>query len=142
MQEGTKKLGNVGRRLGALGAVLAVAGCVVIPASAGADGSLAAPGMTLVFASGKTRSIADNVSVPVSCVGAGHGFCSGTITLSRKGHHTSIPFSVRGGGHEVLFVPLRLGAGKSHHAKKVHGVATTVQPLGPPTSTKEFLSAE
>jgi hypothetical protein len=140
MRKRMEKSGKSARGLTALLCVLGVAG-VILPASAGAESSLSAQGMTLVFAGGNARSIADNVAVPVRCLGAGHGFCSGNVTLSRNGHHISIPFSVQGGGHEVLFVPLAL-RGEARHARKVHGVATTIQPLGPATSTKEFLYAE
>ncbi|HEY2055831.1 MAG TPA: hypothetical protein VGH14_18010 [Solirubrobacterales bacterium] len=97
--------------------------------------------MSLVFASGNAKSVADNVVVPVQCLGNGRGFCSGNVTFSRNGHHISIPFSVRGGGRDVLFVPLSLG-GKASHPRRVHGVAITTQPLGPATSTQEFLFAE
>jgi hypothetical protein len=141
MQKRTKNFGSRGRRLAALFSVLGIAACMAIPASAGAGASLSAPGMSLAFASGKARNVADNVAVPVQCVGGGRGFCSGVVTLSRKGHRIAIPFSVRGGSREVLFVPLRLGPGTSR-SRKVYGVATTVQPLGPPTSTKEFLYTE
>jgi hypothetical protein len=135
-----KKSGKAARGLTALLCVLGIAS-VIVPVSAGAESSFSAQGMALVFASGKTRSIAGNVAVPVRCLGDGHGFCSGNVTLSRNEHHISIPFSVQGGGHEVLFVPLSLRGGAGH-PRRVHGVATTVQPLGPPTSTKEFLNAE
>lgn len=141
MLERTKNLGNVSKRLTALLSFLVILSGVAIPASAAAEPSFPAPGLTLVFAGGKARNVADNVAVPVRCVGSGRGFCSGVVTLSREGHRISIPFSVSGGGHELLFVPLRLGPGKSH-PRKVHGVATTDQPLGPPTSTREFLYAE
>ncbi|MBS1885395.1 MAG: hypothetical protein JSS97_20790 [Actinobacteria bacterium] len=96
--------------------------------------------MTLVFASDSTHEAAGNVAVPVQCLGPDNGFCSGVVTLSRSGHSTSIPFSVRGGGREVLFVPLRLG-GRADHPRRVHGVATTDQALGPATSAKQFLYA-
>ncbi|MBS1675924.1 MAG: hypothetical protein JST08_00920 [Actinobacteria bacterium] len=122
-------------------AAFGLAGALLVPATAGADASAISSGMTLVFAAGKAHSVADNVAVPVECLGEGHGFCSGVVTLSRRSHRVSIPFSVRGGSHEVLFVPLRLNGGKAH-PRKFHGVATTVQPEGPPTSTKEFLFAE
>lgn len=111
-----------------------------VPATAGAD-SAVSQGMSLVFATGKAKSVADNVAVPVRCLGSGNGFCSGNVTLSRNGHRTSIPFSVRAGGQDVLFVPLALGDG-AKHPRKVHGVATTVQPLGPATSSRTFLLAE
>ncbi|MBS1888329.1 MAG: hypothetical protein JSU06_14185 [Actinobacteria bacterium] len=138
MRKGIEMSGKVGRGLAAALCVLGVGGAS-IPAFAGAQGPAGAE-MTLVFASGKTRSVAGSVAVPVRCLGEGDRFCSGQVTLSRNGHHTSIPFSVRGGGEEVLFVPLRLAGGKGH-PRKVHGVATTVQPLGPATRTQEFLYA-
>lgn len=141
MQKTKRTLGNPVKGLTAALAVLGLAGALALPATAGADASAIAPGMTLVFAGGKAHNVADNVAVPVECLGEGHGFCSGVVTLSRSGHRISVPFSVRGGGHEVLFVPLRLGGGKAH-PRKVHGVATTVQPQGPAASTKEFLYAE
>lgn len=140
MQKRTKSSRDVAKGLAALLCVVGIGSALVIPAGAGATSSIA-EGMSLVFSAGKTRSVADNVAVPVECVGDSHGFCSGNVTLSRNGHRISIPFSVRGGGHEVLFVPLALG-GHANHPRKVHGVATTVQPLGPATSTKEFLYAE
>jgi hypothetical protein len=141
VQKRMKTLGNAGKRLAVLATVLGVTGCLVIPMSAGADTTLSSPGMSLVFAGGKAHNVADNVAVPVTCVGVGHGFCSGNVTLSHDGRHISIPFSVQSGSREVLFVPLALRAGAGH-PRKVHGVATTVQPLGPATSTKEFLYAE
>jgi hypothetical protein len=140
MSEGSKNLGKSGRRLATLLPLLAIAGAIAIPPSAGADAPFSS-GLSLVFAGGKARAVADNVAVPVECVGSGDGFCSGEVTLSREGHRISIPVSVRGGGREVLFVPLRVGSTK-RHPRKVHGVVTTVQPLGPPTSTREFLNAE
>jgi hypothetical protein len=118
---------------------LGVAGSMAIPASAGADSSASA-GMALVFGGGRARNIVDNVAVPVRCLGGAGGFCSGVVTLSRNGRHTTIPFSVRGGGHEFLFVPLRVGNSKDH-PRKVRGVASTVQPLGPPTSTAQYFYA-
>jgi hypothetical protein len=141
MQKAKRTLGNPVKRVATALAVLGLAGALVLPSTAGADASAIAPGMALVFSGGKAHSVADNIAVPVDCLGEGQGFCSGVITLSRSGHRISVPFSVRGGGHEVLFVPLRLGGGKAH-PRKVHGVATTVQPQGPATSTREFLYAE
>lgn len=136
-----KRTGNASKRLTALACAVGLAGCLAIPASAGADSPFPASAMNLVFASGKAHSVADNVAVPVECLGDSHGFCSGVVSLSRAGHRISIPFSVRGGSHEALFVPLRLGGG-AHHPRKVHGVATTMQAGGPPSSIKEFLYAE
>lgn len=140
MQKRTKSSRNVAKGLATLLGVLGVASALVIPATAGAASSIT-DGMSLVFSAAKTRSVADNVAVPVECVGDTHGFCSGNVTLSRSGHRISIPFSVQGGSRDVLFVPLSLG-GHADHPRKVHGVATTVQPLGPATNTKEFLYAE
>lgn len=140
MQKRTKPSGNVAKGLATLLCVLGITSALVIPATAGATSSIA-EGMSLVFSAGKARSVAENVAVPVECLGDSHGFCSGNVTLSRNGHRISIPFSVRGGSREVLFVPLSLG-GNAGHPRKVHGVATTVQPLGPATNTKEFLYAE
>lgn len=140
MQKTKKFLGNSVKQLTAAIAVLGLAGALVLPATAGAQ-SAAIGGMTLVFSGGNAHSVADNVAVPVECLGEGDGFCSGVVTLSRSGHRISVPFSVRGGSHEVLFVPLRLHGGATH-PRKVHGVATTVQPQGPATTTKEFLYAK
>lgn len=128
------------KALAMLLSVIGVLGAAFVPATAGADSAIS-PGMSLVFASGKAKSVADNVAVPVRCLGSGSGFCSGNVTLSRNGHRISIPFSVRGGGQDVLFVPLAMGGG-ANHPRKVHGVATTVQPLGPATSNRAFLLAE
>lgn len=138
MRNRIKKSGGTAKGLMTLLCVLGVASAAVIPAAAAAD-SATAGGMSLVFATGKARNVAGNVAVPVTCVGEGHGFCSGVVALSHQGHRISIPFSVRAGGHELLFVPLRLHAAK--HPRRVHGVATTVQPRGPATNTKEFLYA-
>lgn len=129
------------RKLMVACAVLGLAGALLLPTAAGANPSAISPGMTLVFTAGKVHNVADNVAVPVQCMGEGTGFCSGVVTLSRSGRRVSVPFSVRGGGHEVLFLPLVVSGTKTH-ARKVHGVATTVQPRGPATSTKEFLYAE
>lgn len=139
MQKRTEKSRKFGR-LAALLTVLGVSACLAVPASAGADSLASAGAMSLVFSSGQAHEAAGNVAVPVQCVGAGDGFCSGVVTLSHSGHHISTPFSVRAGGTEVLFVPLRLG-GHADHPRKVHGVATTVQPLGPATRAKQYLYA-
>lgn len=128
------------RGLAVLLGVLGIASAVV-PASAGAETSAISPGLSLVFASGNARSVADNVAVPVRCLGYGRGFCSGQVTLSRNGHHISIPVSVRAGGKELIFVPLRL-TGVNDHPRRVHGAATTIQPIGPATTTREFLYAK
>lgn len=130
-------LGKTTTKLTAAVAVLGLVGAIAIPATAGAVSI--ASGSSLVFANGKAHAVAGNVAVPVECVGAG-GFCSGNVTLSRAGHRVSIPFSVESGSKETLYVPLHV-EGKSH-AKKVHGVATTVQPQGSATSTKQYLYAE
>jgi hypothetical protein len=130
-------LGKTTTKLTAAVAVLGLVGAIAIPATAGADS--VASGMTLVFANGNAHAVAGNVAVPVECLGAG-GFCSGNVTLSRSGHRISVPFSVEGGSKETIYVPLRV-EGKAH-AKKVHGVATTIQPQGPATSTKQYLYAE
>lgn len=141
MRERKKASDGLGRRFAGLLCVLGLVACAAAPASAGASSAFPVPGLSLVFANGNARSVADNLAVPVRCLGSGRGFCSGVVTLSRDGHHISIPFSVRGGGHDLLFVPLRLGAGQGH-LRKVHGVATTAQTAGPPTSIKQFLYAE
>ncbi len=140
MRKSMEFLGNYGRRALAVVPVLAIAAAIVLPASAGADASLAS-GLNLVFAGGKAHAISNNVAVPVECVGAGEGFCSGQVTLSHDGHRITVPVSVRGGGHEVVIVPLRVGSTKAH-ARKVHGVATTTEPLGHPVSIKEYLYAK
>jgi hypothetical protein len=132
--EKSRKFGRISTLVGALG----IAACLTVPAAAGADASASANAMSLVFASGQAHQAAGNVAVPVQCLGSGDGFCSGVVTLSRSGHSISIPFSVRGGGNEVLFVPLRV-SGHGNHPRKVHGVATTDQALGPATSAKQFL---
>jgi hypothetical protein len=131
--EKSRKLRRISAVLGAVG----IAACLSVPASAGASSSDAGA-MSLVFASGQTHEAAGNVAVPVQCLGSGDGFCSGVVTLSRSGHSISIPFSVRGGGHEVLFVPLRV-SGHGDHPRRVHGVAATDQALGPATRAKQFL---
>jgi hypothetical protein len=140
MQKTMKFLGNSAKRVVAVVPVLAIVAAVAIPASAGAESSFSS-GLSLVFAGGKAHAVADNVAVPVECVGSGSGYCSGEVTLSRKGHRISIPVSVRGGGQEVVMVPLRVGSTKSH-PRKVHGVAVTTEPLGGPVTTAEYLYAE
>lgn len=139
MQMKTEKSTKNVKGLASLLCVFALVGAAFLPATAGAEGAVS-QGMSLVFATGKAKSVAGNVAVPVRCLG-GEGYCSGNVTLSRDGHRISIPFSVRGGGQEVLFVPLAL-RGHSDHPRKVHGVATTVQPLGPATSSRTYLLAE
>jgi hypothetical protein len=148
LPEAGRRKSTMANRTGRSTQVLAVLGCALgaasfmaIPVSAGADSAISPSATTLVFANNDAHSVSDNVAVSVECLGEAHGFCSGVVSLSRAGHRISIPFSVRGGGHESLFVPLRLETGKSQ-PRKVHGVATTIQALGPPTSTKEFLYAE
>lgn len=139
MQKGTNIFSKASRRAAAVFSLLAITAAVALPASAGADGSFSS-GLSLVFAGGRAHAVADNVAVPLECVGSGSGFCSGEVTLSYNGHRISAPVSVRGGGHDVLFVPLSVGS-TTRHSRKVHGVATTTEPLGQPVSIKEYLYA-
>ena len=121
--------------------VLAFATSFAIPASAGAESPLSIPGMTLVFGGSQARGIGnDSVAVPVKCLGEERGFCSGVLTLSRNGHRNAIPFSVRGGSHEFLLVPLRHHEWKGH-PRKVRGLATTAQPLGGPSVARTLFYA-
>ena len=137
-----KKMKSLSKSAKVLVSILCVGvmSVLALPATAGADSPIAS-GMSLVFATGKAKSVAGNVAVPVQCLGGTKSFCSGNVTLSRNGHKISAPFSVQGGHQEVLYVPLERGRG-ADRPRKVHGVATTIQSLGPATSNQAFLLAE
>ncbi|MFT3864508.1 MAG: hypothetical protein QM729_09570 [Solirubrobacterales bacterium] len=130
-------MGKLGRKPILL-AALALAGLGAIPAQAGAVAPAAIPGMRLVFAEAPAHNYGNQVAVRVECLGAEGGFCSGTVTLSRAGQKASVPFSVRGGGGETLFVPLRLGSSLRRSAK-LFGQASTNQPGSSPTATSSTL---
>jgi hypothetical protein len=115
---------------------LALGAAAAIPASAPAASAGAATGETLVFGATPAHIDGKLVVVPVECLGAGRGLCSGVVTLSWDGHRSTEPFSVRGGAREVLFVPLRIGAARP---RKVRGLATTDQSPGPPRNSKAVL---
>ncbi|OJU81222.1 MAG: hypothetical protein BGO11_21360 [Solirubrobacterales bacterium 70-9] len=127
-------------RYGHILGILTVATAIAVSAIA-ASGAWSAPSdMSLVFDGEQAHLVAGNVAVPVHCSGDSAGFCTGSVTLSHGGKYTTIPFSVQGGRDDSLIVPLALGAG-TKHPRKVHGIATTVQPRGPATSSKEILYA-
>lgn len=130
-----------GRAMAALLSLLVFSGYLAFPPPGGAESPISAPGMTLVFKDSQARSIGDTtVALPVRCLGDGRAFCSGVVTLSRNGHRHTVPFSVRGGCQEALFVPLRHGIWKGH-PRKVRALASTSQPLGAPTLTRELFFA-
>lgn len=112
-----------------------------MPVSAGADAPVVTPGMELVFSGESAQIVRSYVVFPVSCIGDGRGFCSGVMTLSHDGRRASVGFSVSAGVRELVHVHFRLGSGARHRPFKVHGVATTDQRLGPPSSTRTFLYA-
>lgn len=122
------------RHSAALLCVLGLTAAAAAPSSAAADSPVFIPGMELVFAGETAQSVGDQIVVPVRCLGESPGFCSGVMTLAGGGHRRTVPFSVRAGARESLFVPLRLeGSGP------LRGTATTDQRLGPPSSTKTLL---
>jgi hypothetical protein len=129
-------MGFTRRHLAGLLFTFALSTGVAAPASAFAEEPVSSPGMELFFAGEYVKSAGGQVVVSVTCVGKGPGFCAGVVTLSSRGHHQTVPFSVRRGTRESLFVPFRLEG-----ARKVRGVATTDQRLGPPSSTETFLYA-
>ncbi|HEY0277912.1 MAG TPA: hypothetical protein VGC32_06555 [Solirubrobacterales bacterium] len=116
--------------------VLAVAACAALPAAASAAPPSAST--SLVFTTGTARPAAGLLAVPVRCLGESTGFCSGVLTLTSGSRKASIPFSVKGGSTESIYVPLRLEG--TRRASKVTAVAATAQPLGPPDSVTEVLS--
>ncbi len=116
--------------------VVGIAACVALPGAAAA--APPSESVSLVFTTGTAREVAGNLAVPVRCLGEATDFCSGVLTLSGSGHKTSIPFSVRGGSSESIYVPFRLEGGR--RAPKVIADAGTTQPIGPPASVSEVLS--
>jgi hypothetical protein len=122
-------------------ALLALLGLAAIlgPAASLAAPPAEAPGaMELVFTSDTARSGGGQLAVPVECQGDANGYCSGELTLSRAGERQTVPFSVAGGERESLYVPFAAPRGRGW---KVHGVATTAQRLGPPSSNATYLFA-
>ncbi|MBS1844774.1 MAG: hypothetical protein JST53_10190, partial [Actinobacteria bacterium] len=55
------------KALAVLLAVIGVLAAAFVPATAGADSAIS-PGMSLVFSTGKAKSVAHNVAVPVRCL--------------------------------------------------------------------------
>jgi hypothetical protein len=130
--------GPVSKRLGMFLGLLSLAGCAAVPASAGAESGPPIAAMTLVFV-GETAHVAGgDLAVPVECLGGQTGYCSGVLTVSRGGQRSVVPFSLKGGSAESLYVPLRLEAG-GRRTTKVSATATTSQPLGTPAVTKSLL---
>lgn len=107
--------------------------------SGGSAGAAAFAGAELEFASDTAELAAGEVAVPVECIGGPTGYCSGTLTVSSRGKKSSSSFSVQGGSHETISVPLPLGAG---HPTKLAATATTTQPLGPAIARKAILHLE
>lgn len=105
------------------------------PASAGSQ--VPDSSMELVFAGSAVNRVGDQLAVPVECLGDAGGFCSGVLTLSRGGRHTSATFSVRGGSRDSLFV----ASPTARAGGKVHGVATTAERVGAPISRATYLYA-
>jgi hypothetical protein len=127
-------------RYGHVLGLLIVTAAIAVSAVA-ASGAWSAPSdMSLVFDGEQALMEAGNVAVPVHCSGDSAGFCSGSVTLSHGGRYTTIPYSVAGGRDDSLIVPLALRA-TSKHPSKVHGIATTIQPQGPATSTTAIFIA-
>jgi hypothetical protein len=94
-------------------------------------------GAELEFAGDTAAYEAGEVAVPVECVGGPTGFCSGALTLSSRGRKATSTFSVQGGSHETVLVPLpATGGGRP---TKVAVTATTTQPLGPAVTRKAIL---
>lgn len=118
-------------------ALLTVIGLIpaAVPVAAGAEAPASTP--VLAFAGDTARSVGSQVAVPVECEGTTSAFCSGTVTLIRGGRRATVPFSVRGGADETLYVPLRLES--TGRPVKVNATLSTVLPLGGPTATKTIL---
>jgi hypothetical protein len=135
---------GVGRR--GLGLMLFLALATPAPFAASAASASAAetpvsvPGMQLAFAESPAQSDGTLIAVSVECLGPASQFCSGTVTLSARGHRATTPVSIRGGARESVFVPLRL-ADEGGPAPKVLATATTSQPLGPPATSSMIVRA-
>jgi hypothetical protein len=104
---------------------------------AGTAAAAPATGMELEFAGDTAELSADQIAVPVECVGESTGFCSGTLSLSWHGKRSVSAFSVQGGYDETVIVPLPI-KGLDGRAR-IAAVATTSQPLGPAVTRKAVL---
>jgi hypothetical protein len=131
--------GPVSKRLGIFLGLLSLVACAAVPASAGAESGPPIAAMTLVFAGDSAHVAGDDLAVPVECLGAQNGFCSGVLTVAQGGRRSTLPFSVKGGGTpETLYLPLRIETGR-RGATKVLATAATAQTLGSPMVTKSLL---
>jgi hypothetical protein len=120
--------GTLRRRAAACVAVLAFLLAVAPGVAAARSLVPGAPAqMSLVFTRGTAHLVGRNALVGVKCVGSRNGTCSGTVTLTVRGHKRKAPFSVIGGSAQSLVVPVA-----SHGRAAVRGVAVarTVQAAG------------
>ena len=104
--------------------------------SVGTAGGATFAGAELEFAGDTAEYAAGQVAVPVECVGGPTGFCSGTLSVTARGKRSVSTFSIQGGSHDTVTVPLPEGRGQP---TKVAAVATTTQPLGPAITRKALL---
>jgi len=117
---------------------LGLTSSLAAPPATAARSEIPSSSETLVFGTTTARTVGGAVVIPVECLGARRGFCAGVVTLSWGGHRSSEPFSVRGGGKDTLFVPLRIDRTHSGGVK-VRGVAATAQSVGPPQQIKALI---
>jgi hypothetical protein len=126
-----------GRRLAALvcaTAALAVAG----PAAAGAEapfGAATAP-VTANFARPVAKLVGNQALVQLHCAGSRLGVCSGTVSVGIAGKRHQVPFSVIGGGNDVVAVPVARVAHRHGHGL---AIARTAQAAGGFAQSSEVL---
>lgn len=116
------------RRVVACVAVLALLLAVAPGVAAARSLVPGTPGqMSLVFTRGTAHLVGGNALVGVKCVGSRNGTCSGTVTLTVRGHKRKAPFSVVGGSTQSLVIPVASPGGA---AVRGVAVARTVQAAG------------
>jgi hypothetical protein len=105
--------------LGLLAAICTLA-VLAIPGAAAASDS---PELSLTFPTGEAHLSDSQASVWVTCEGPEARVCNGTLTLTRGGNKSEVPFSVIAGTNQSLDVPV----GVDSKAKRIVAVVRTEQ---------------
>jgi hypothetical protein len=131
------------RALAALTALVATVALAAAfaPAAASADAATEAvfgPSMSLTFTRANAKVAGSGAVVAVKCEGPAEGTCVGTISLRVGSTTHKAPFSVLGGNKQTVVVPLG-DDGEGPAGRRVHAVASTVQPLGAPADRERSL---
>jgi hypothetical protein len=143
-RSGKSSMGTPKGRLATLAAVATALAAFALPAAASAETAaefVSGPRTSLGFARDTVRETGAGAVLSVKCNGPRSGVCAGTVSLEIEGQTHKAPFSVMGGHRQSLVVPLGAGATDSRDSgpRRVLGVASTMQPLGPCALTEQVL---